>query len=89
MRGKMMGRYNEDFLDAISLVSFMIGMANYGENLSQSDKDDMMQALDRKTNEMLMRLEDDLEVQNQMLKQQNEMLAEIKTAIKEAKGDNK
>lgn len=84
-----MGRYNEDFLDAISLVSFMIGMANYGENLSQSDKDDMMQALDRKTNEMLMRLEDDLEVQNQMLKQQNEMLAEIKTAIKEVKGDNK
>lgn len=62
-------RYNEDLLDAVTLLSFMIGIANYGQNLSQNDKDDMMQALDRKTNDMIERLENDLEEQNKMLKE--------------------
>ena len=53
--------YNQDFLDAVALVSFIIGIANYNENLSQSDKDDMMHALDEKANVMLERLEADLE----------------------------
>ena len=68
-------RYNEDMLDAITLLSFMIGIANYGENLSQSDKDDMMQTLDRKTNAMIERLENDLEEQNKLL---NEILNILK-----------
>lgn len=67
--------YNQDFLDAVALVSFIIGIANYNENLSQSDKDDMMQALDEKTNRMLVRLEADLEEQNEMLRQ---ILIELK-----------
>lgn len=62
-------RYNEDMLDAITLLSFVIGIANYGENLSQNDKDDMMQALDRKTNLLVERLEKDLEEQNKMLEE--------------------
>lgn len=62
-------RYNEDLLDAVTLLSFVIGIANYGQNLSQNDKDDMMQALDRKTNDMIERLENDLEEQNKMLKE--------------------
>ena len=60
--------YNQDFLDAVSLVSFIIGIANYNENLSQSDKDDMMHALDEKANVMLERLEADLEEQNELLR---------------------
>lgn len=61
--------YNQDFLDAVSLVSFIIGIANYNENLSQSDKDDMMHALDEKANNMLEKLEADLEEQNELLRQ--------------------
>ena len=61
--------YNQDFLDAVALVSFIIGIANYNENLSQSDKDDMMHALDEKANVMLERLEADLEEQNKLLRQ--------------------
>lgn len=61
--------YNQDFMDAVSLVSFIIGIANYNENLSQSDKDDMMHALDEKANVMLERLEADLEEQNELLRQ--------------------
>lgn len=60
--------YNQDFLDAVALVSFIIGIANYNENLSQSDKDDMMHALDEKANVMLERLEADLEEQNELLR---------------------
>ena len=61
--------YDQNFMDALALVSFVIGVANYNETLSQSDKDDMMQALDEKTNRMLARLEADLEEQNEMLRQ--------------------
>lgn len=61
--------YNQDFMDAVSLVSFIIGIANYNENLSQSDKDDMMHALDEKANNMLEKLEADLEEQNELLRQ--------------------
>ena len=61
--------YNQDFLDAVALVSFIIGIANCNENLSQSDKDDMMHALDEKANVMLERLEADLEEQNELLRQ--------------------
>ena len=60
-------RYNQDMLDTLTLVSFLIAIANYNENITQSDKDDMMQALDEKTTELLRQLETDLEEQNKML----------------------
>ena len=60
--------FNKDFIDAISLISFMVGVANYDENLSQSDKDDLMKSLDEKTNEMLTCLEKDIDNQNEMIK---------------------
>ena len=60
---------NQDFLDVLTFVSFIVGMANYNENLTQSDKDDIMKGLDQKTNAMLTRIEQDLEEQNIMLKE--------------------
>ena len=60
---------NQDFLDALTFVSFVVGMANYNENLTQSDKDDLMKGLDQKTNAMLARIEQDLEEQNIMLRE--------------------
>lgn len=67
---------NQDLLDAVTLVSFLIGIMNYNENLSQSDKDDMMHALDEKTNAMLKRLESDLNEQNKMLEEVLRILKE-------------
>lgn len=64
-----MSLYNDNFLDALAVVSFMVGIANYDENLSQSDKDDMMQSLNQQMTGLLQRLEEDLEVQNGMLRQ--------------------
>ena len=54
-------------MDTMALVSFIIGILNYGENLSQSDKGDLMQSLDEKTNSLLTTLESDLEYQNDLL----------------------
>ena len=70
--------YNKDFLDALSIVSFMVGIANYDENLSQSDKDDLMKSLDEKTNGMIARLEVRIEEQNAMLREILEKLERIK-----------
>lgn len=73
------GDFKSVFLmEALSLVSFMVGIANYNENLSQSDKDDLMTSLDKKTNSMLDRLEKDLEEQNVMLREILEKIERIK-----------
>lgn len=66
---------NQDVLDALTLVSFMVGMANYNENLTQSDKDDLMRGLDEKTNQILARVEGALEEQNNMLREILERLS--------------
>lgn len=66
--------YNQDFLDAIGLASFIIGIANYNENLTQSDKDDIMHSLDKQTNDILTKVSESLEEQNAMLRQILEIL---------------
>ena len=68
-------RFNEDMLDALTLVSFMIGVANYNENLTQSDKDDIMRSLDQQTTDILTKIE-------AQLKEQNEMLEDILTELR-------
>lgn len=72
---------NQDLLDAVSIVSFIVGVANYNENLTQSDKDDMMKALDQKTNALLEKLEKDLEEQNKLLHQMVDLLEVINARI--------
>ena len=60
---------NQDALDAMAVVSFIIGMANLNENLTQNDKDDILRCLDRQTKDILERIEKSLEDQNAMLKE--------------------
>lgn len=60
---------NQDVLDALAVVSFLIGVANYGENLTQSDKTDLMNSLDRQTKDILTKIEASLEEQNKMLRE--------------------
>lgn len=78
--------FNKDFIDAISLISFMVGIANYDENLSQSDKDDIMKSLDEKTNEMLTRLEKDIDNQNEMIKDITNRLDRIERKLDNERG---
>ena len=60
-------RFNDDMLDALTLVSFLIGVANYNENLTQNDKAEIMERLDTQTTEILERVQAELEKQNDML----------------------
>ena len=48
---------NDNLLNAIQIVSFIIGVLNYNENLTQNDKDDIMQKLDQQTKEILQNVE--------------------------------
>lgn len=69
---------NQNMLDALSVVSFLIGIANYNENLSQSDKDDLMAKLDDQTNSILGRLENEVKKQNEMLEYIIELLEGVR-----------
>lgn len=66
---------NETLLNSIAMISFLVGIANYNENLTQSDKDDIMHTLDNKTNDILHEVQKSLDEQNEMLK---EILERIK-----------
>lgn len=43
-----MRNFDENFMDILNVLSFMVGIKNLEENLSQSDKDDIMRSLDEK-----------------------------------------
>ena len=73
---------NDDIMDALTLVSFLIGVANYEENLSQSDKDDLLKKLEEQTNDIVERIESDLAYQNEMLEQIQITLKEINRRFK-------
>lgn len=61
--------YNQNLLDAIAMTSFLVGIANYNENLTQNDKDDIMKRLDQQTKDILIELQKSMDKQNSMLKE--------------------
>ena len=65
-----------NMMDILSIVSFYIGLKNYQENLSQSDKDDLMNKLDTQTKEILQELSAEIEKQNVMLERILKLLEE-------------
>ena len=69
--------FNDDFLDTLAVVGFIIGVMNYDENLSQSDKDDLL----KHTSDQMERL---LEHIDQVVDEQNALLREILDRLDEA-----
>ena len=67
---------NQDLLDAVSLLSFVVGLANYEENLTQTDKADLIDKLDRQTRDILAELKIEIENQNKLLHRIIELLEE-------------
>lgn len=61
--------YEQDTLNTIAILSFLVGIANYNENLTQSDKDDIMHSLDKQTTDILNKVQESLNEQNKMLKE--------------------
>lgn len=58
-----------DFMDILSIISFVVGLANYQENLTQSDKQDLMKAVNTQASTVLHEIHGHLEAQDKMLKQ--------------------
>lgn len=48
------------FIDLLSMMSFLIGLMNLEENLTQGDKQDLMTELDEKTSALLTEIHDHL-----------------------------
>lgn len=61
--------YNQNFLDALAMTSFLVGIVNYNENLTQNDKDDIMKRLDQQTKDILIKLQKSIDEQNEMLRE--------------------
>lgn len=62
-----MGRFNSDFMDSMSCMSFAIGLMNLRQNLEQSKNNDIIDQIGQKTNTMIAILEKDLQQQNVIL----------------------
>lgn len=52
------------FFDLLNIASFCIGLMNLQENMTQGDKQDMMQQLDTKTNTILKEIHEHLQSQD-------------------------
>lgn len=62
--------YNNEqlkFLDLLNIASFCIGLMNLEENITQGDKQEMMQQLDQKVNIMLKEIHRHLEQQDEKI----------------------
>lgn len=43
MNNQNNGIFNQNVLDTMAIISFLVGIANYQENISQSDVQDLLQ----------------------------------------------
>ena len=73
--------FNDNFIDSLSIVSFIIGLLNYEENLSQSDKDDIISRSSKDAQMILEQLEKDLDEQNEVLKEIIERIKKLEEKI--------
>ena len=55
------------FLDSIALISFIVGIMNYEENLTQSDKQDLQDQLNAKIDLLLKEIHSHLEEQDRKI----------------------
>ena len=64
----MSNLFNDDFIDVLSVVSFIVGIMNYEENLSQSDKDDIIRKSSEDAQRILEHIDKHVDDQNSMLR---------------------
>jgi len=60
---------NNDFINALNVASFFVGLKNLQENLSQNDKQELMEKFDDQTRTLLKKVEDSVNEQNEMLRE--------------------
>ena len=55
------------FLDTINLTSFLVGMLNFNENLTQGDKQDLLEAFSQKADNLLKEIHSHLQEQDEKI----------------------
>lgn len=65
-------------LDILNILSFIIGILNYNENLTHSDKQELMQEIDNKISLVLDKVQKHLEIQDKQLNIIIKRLEELK-----------
>lgn len=73
---------NNDFINALNVASFFVGLKNLQENLSQNDKQELMEKFDDQTRTLLRKVEDAVNEQNKMLRELLDKCDEILRRIK-------
>lgn len=61
--------YDRGFIDAVQIMSLIVDVMNYNENLTQNDKQEIMNHLDQQTKEILTNVQSALDEQNDMLRE--------------------
>ena len=70
-----------DFLDLINIMSFVIAIVNLEENVTQSDKQELLQEFNDKASLLLTEIHKHLEEQDVRLSGIEETLKEIKNGL--------
>lgn len=62
-----MDKQQYDLLDVLNILSFIIGILNYNENLTQNDKQDLLGQLNNQTKVLLNEIHSHLEEQDKKI----------------------
>ena len=65
---------NQDFIDIASCMDLALQILNYEQNATQTSNDDIMKKIDSQTGEILLKLDSDINTQNEMLKEISQKL---------------
>ncbi len=78
-----MNEWNDNLIDTLTLVSFVIDLQNLQENMNQSNNDDIIKEVQRRTNMLLRKIEIEQAKQSEMILEKFEELR------KELNNDNR
>ena len=73
----MTNNQNLDFIDALSIVQFFMGVANLDANLTQNDKQELLEDLHNQLSNVITEIHSHLETQDKKINQIYQLLTQI------------
>ena len=74
---------NQNFLDALSIASFIVGIVNYQENLTQNDKSEILQNSQNVSKTVIDEIDKHLQIQDYKIDIILSKLLEIEKILKD------
>lgn len=79
----MSQQFDDDIINLLNILSFVVGMQNLQENREQSEHNDVQAANDKQAKFLLSEINRRFEEQNKILEKQNEMLSNLLARIEQ------